>query len=148
MKKCSMKSCTTPIEEQVFNKNSRRKDGLNNICQVCSRQRSKQYYHDNAGHHKAVVLERQRKIRAKVRRKMFEYYSEHPCIDCGEADPLVLEFDHVRGVKRKEVSRLVRSNHDWDVIAQEIEKCEVRCANCHRRRTGIVQGWYKEFIEA
>jgi hypothetical protein len=52
------------------------------------------------------------------------------CVECGETDPLVLQFDHVRGVK----SRNVTPTMSLDDLREEIEKCDVRCANCHTRR--------------
>jgi hypothetical protein len=55
-------------------------------------------------------------------------------VDCGESDPIVLEFDHVRGVKRGEISRL-KTMVSLETLAEEIAKCDVRCANCHRRKT-------------
>ena len=63
-----------------------------------------------------------------------EYLASHPCVDCGEADPIVLEFDHVRD-KDYDVSHLVYHGHPWMRVAEEIAKCEVRCANDHRRAT-------------
>jgi len=41
------------------------------------------------------------------------------------------------------VSYLIASNRSWKYILKEIEKCEVRCANCHRRRTAQQLGWHK-----
>ena len=73
--------------------------------------------------------------RKRNRRYVAEYLSAHPCVDCGETDIIVLEFDHVRDTKYKEVSRLVTDARPIAVIAREIEKCEVRCCNCHRRVT-------------
>ena len=47
-----------------------------------------------------------------------------------------LEFDHRdRATKSAEISRLVAGGFSWEVLLREIEKCDVRCANCHRRRT-------------
>lgn len=63
-----------------------------------------------------------------------EYLSTHPCVDCGETDPIVLDFDHLRD-KEYEVSRLVYTGHPWARILKEIAKCEVRCSNDHRRAT-------------
>lgn len=78
------------------------------------------------------------------RRKIYEYLSQHSCIDCGESDPIVLEFDHRDGEDKVEcVSNLLYRFKRWESILKEIEKCEVRCANCHRRRTAKTQGWYE-----
>jgi hypothetical protein len=64
-----------------------------------------------------------------------DYLKSHPCVDCGESDSIVLDFDHVRGEKEYDVSRLVNQGARLWKIIKEIEKCEVRCANCHRRIT-------------
>lgn len=77
---------------------------------------------------------RDRRVRNRNRRQLVEYLLEHPCVDCGEADPVVLDFDHMRD-KRCNVSLLTHSTATWTRILEEISKCEVRCANCHRRRT-------------
>jgi hypothetical protein len=57
------------------------------------------------------------------------------CLDCHTTDLAVLEFDHVRGEKIADISLLVRNGHSLARLQAEIAKCEVRCANCHRRRT-------------
>lgn len=72
---------------------------------------------------------------------VWRYLSTHPCVDCGEGDPIVLEFDHVYGVKRLAVSHMIGS-FSWATIAEEIGKCEVRCANCHRRKTAAQFAWW------
>lgn len=59
-----------------------------------------------------------------------EYFKTHPCIDCGFTDPRALDFDHVIGQKTMSVSRMKK--HSMKRILQEVEKCVVRCANCHR----------------
>ena len=74
---------------------------------------------------------------------MVQYLSNHPCVDCGEADPVVLEFDHVRGEKSGEIANMLRRQVAWERIIDELSKCEVRCANCHRRRTARQFNWYR-----
>lgn len=81
-----------------------------------------------------------------ARRLRWEYLLAHPCIDCGERDPLVLEFDHRSG-KCTAISDLMGDHAAWPTILAEIEKCEVRCANCHKRRTAQVAGHYFEIVE-
>lgn len=67
---------------------------------------------------------------------ILKYLTEHPCVDCGEKDPVVLEFDHIDpSLKEHTIGRLIGSGYNLDDIAKEIDKCVVRCANCHRRRT-------------
>ena len=63
------------------------------------------------------------------------------CADCGERDPVVLEFDHVDG-KRATISAIVGSWSRTRLIA-EMAKCEVRCANCHARRTAKQLRYYQ-----
>lgn len=57
---------------------------------------------------------------------------EHSCVDCGESDPILLEFDHVRGTKLGSVKTMAKSKSSVEDIFTEIAKCEIRCVNCHR----------------
>jgi hypothetical protein len=63
---------------------------------------------------------------------VYHYLLEHPCVDCGETDPIVLEFDH-NGDKFMTVSAM-KVNYSQGKLLAEIAKCEVRCVKCHRRR--------------
>jgi hypothetical protein len=62
------------------------------------------------------------------------YLASRPCVDCGESDAIVLEFDHVRGSKSFNVSRGASDGMSIRKLSAEIKKCDVRCANCHKRR--------------
>ncbi len=75
---------------------------------------------------------------------IMEFLGSHPCVDCGEADPVVLQFDH-RDPAEKEghVSMWVTRGYGVSRIQKEIAKCDVRCANCHTRRTAEQFGWWK-----
>jgi transposase-like protein len=77
-------------------------------------------------------------VNRPLRRRNLEYVFTHlqksSCIDCGEADLVVLEFDHV-GPKRESVMVMVLNEHSLSSLERELASCEVRCANCHRRRT-------------
>ena len=56
------------------------------------------------------------------------------CVDCGLDDFVVLEFDHV-GRKKGNVVELARSGCSLMMLERELAQCEIRCGNCHRRRT-------------
>jgi hypothetical protein len=73
------------------------------------------------------------------------YLKTHPCVDCGISDVVLLDFDHVRGKKRAGVCDLINRAARWETILTEIEKCEVVCANCHRKRTAKTQKWLSRF---
>lgn len=71
----------------------------------------------------------------KRRRQFVIDAKSKPCADCGVQYPYyVMEFDHVRGDKVGNVNNL-RWSKGIAKIAEEIAKCEVVCANCHRQRT-------------
>jgi hypothetical protein len=78
----------------------------------------------------------QKRQRQRTRQRLTEYLLEHPCEICGESDPVVLEFDHInREEKSKPVSRIISGHASWPKVLEEISKCRVLCANCHRRHT-------------
>ena len=76
---------------------------------------------------------------AGLRIWLAEYKLEKGCIDCGyNENSDALEFDHVRG-KKANIGALVPAGKN--AVLKELEKCEVRCANCHaiitaKRRRG------------
>ncbi len=84
-----------------------------------------------------ISLERNRNF-------VWNYLKNNPCIDCGEIDPVVLEFDHRDTTTKKfSISNAIRQKISIKSITEEIEKCDVRCANCHRRKTAIQFNYYK-----
>jgi hypothetical protein len=79
------------------------------------------------------------------REYIWQYLLSHPCITCGEGDPIVLEFDHRDGViKTETVGNLMIRGNSIALIEAEIAKCDVLCANCHRRRTAKQFNWYRD----
>jgi len=83
----------------------------------------------------------QKRHRLKVRQHLFELLTVRQCADCGEKDPLVLDFDHVDPKSKfKSVAKMLSGHYSWISVLKEIDKCEVRCANCHRRKTYFQMG--------
>ena len=70
----------------------------------------------------------------ELKRKLVKIKQTSGCVDCGENNHIVLDFDHIKD-KKYNISRMVHDGFSWKAILKEIQKCEVVCANCHRIRT-------------
>ena len=81
--------------------------------------------------------------RFKAMEFVYSFLTEHPCVDCGESRLETLDFDHVRGKKIINISHLLRRGAPIPALEEEIAKCEVRCANCHRVRTAKQLNWFR-----
>ena len=93
---------------------------------------SKRHYEENKEKIKKRSYLRNKNQRSTAKAYVDCIKSISKCIDCGEDNPLVLDFDHVRGIKIKCISNMVRNSYSIDTIQKEMNKCEVRCSNCHR----------------
>lgn len=71
----------------------------------------------------------------EIRKFLWSLLLEEGCVDCGESNPVVLEFDHVRGKKKFKISANETYFSPFELLLLELEKCEIRCANCHRKVT-------------
>ena len=111
-------------------------------CKACKAKFDHNYYKSRSDSHKQKISEQKASRRDAARNYMWNYLSTHSCIDCGESDPQLLEFDHVRGKKRGTVSQMVGQGFSLESIQDEISKCEVRCVSCHRKKTYRERGWY------
>ena len=79
-----------------------------------------------------------REHKAMRRRYVDAYKAARGCVDCGEKDPRCLDLDHKPGVikvmsKVMSVANMVSTGQSLATVQAELEKCEVRCANCHLR---------------
>lgn len=94
------------------------------------------HYSANKPVYKARAVVHSTAEKAAVQAFLRDYLADHPCIDCGEADPIVLEFDHRDGVeKRFHLGAAGTRKMSLRSVQAEVAKCDVRCANCHRRKT-------------
>lgn len=127
MKYCG--TCGNDKDESEFNKNKSKKDGLGSICRVCSNKRSKEDYVKNPTYYKLKAKER----RIQERIYFYTWLQTKKCVDCGNTDFRVLEFDHVRGEKSYNISSKI-AVFNLETLLKEIEKCDIVCANCHKIR--------------
>ena len=138
-KVCTKCNLEKPIED--FPWKSKILNRKHTVCKSCTASRSNKWYKNNKVAHIQNVMEHKRIDRQEARQFVWNYLASHPCVDCGENDPVVLEFDHVKG-KKENVAILVANGVSIERIKLEISLCEVRCSNCHRRKTSKERGWF------
>jgi hypothetical protein len=73
-----------------------------------------------------------KKRKAKIKKWFWEYKSNLSCSLCGESHPATIDFHHT-GKKENQVAQMVHGGYSIIAIKLELEKCEVLCANCHRK---------------
>lgn len=83
-----------------------------------------------------------RQPRSELREKHADKYAfvakakAVPCMDCKNSFPQeCMDFDHVRGEKLGNIAVMIWKNAPTQRVREEMEKCELICANCHRIRT-------------
>jgi hypothetical protein len=105
------------------------------MCRPCRSAYKREHYLANKRRYVDQARARKAQLRRERTRYLLEYFGTHPCADCGERDPLVLEFDHLDAATKSFAIGQGLTYRGWQSILDEIAKCEVVCANCHRRRT-------------
>lgn len=130
MKRCPR--CKQNKNSNEFGKNRAKKDGLQGICKLCKRLRDKRHYDENKSWYN------QRNEKAHI--ELLRWYREaklSPCADCKQSYHFTaMEWDHLPEFEKVEsISLMVRRGCSKSKILNEIAKCELVCANCHRVRT-------------
>jgi hypothetical protein len=115
-----------------------------NYCRPCHAAYHREHYLANKQRYIDQAAERARRIAEERAEYLVAFFKSHPCTDCGEPDPVVLEFDHLSD-KRFDVGKGIR-DRNWQSVLDEIAKCEVVCANCHRRRTAHRGGFIRALV--
>ena len=113
-------------------------------CRPCRSAYGREHYLANRERYIEQARVQKERLRLERTRYLIEYFKTHPCRDCGEADPVVLEFDHLRDKLFDIGSGLIQKR--WTAVLSEIEKCEVVCSNCHRRRTARRRGTLRAIL--
>lgn len=138
MKKCT--GCNVWKPEDAFNWQNKSKGTRQAKCKSCKSEYAKARW--ASGDIKESNYESKARRVERAREAIWEILSKSACADCGETNPVVLEFDHL-GDKFKNVSAMVSSNYGVEAIKKEMNKCEVVCANHHRIRTAARAGTWK-----
>lgn len=150
---CTKCGLEYPLRKKFFARDPRYRQGYRTWCVKCygelSRTGMKRKYAMDRGFRERVknrmrkwrldhpILARRRNKDRKRRATEFidSYLKTHPCVDCGESHPATLEFDHRDPAKKRYCIGTGRGGGILpNSLMKEIEKCDVRCANCHRIR--------------
>ena len=118
----------------ICQKHNVEKTGKKPKCSECNKEYQRKWFAENRKIQQYRVSSNNRKYREAAQTFLFEYLLEHPCIICKEADVLVLDFDHLKD-KKANLCTLAQRGKNIDFLKKEIEKCQVLCSNCHRRKT-------------
>ena len=144
MRRCGRCGETKPKDAFAWRRKARGQ--LDNYCRPCRAAYKQEHYRSNKQRYVENAAKR-RRVEVEVRVAfLLEFFSENPCVDCGEMDPVVLEFDHL-GDKKFNIAKGIR-DRNWESVLAEIAKCEVVCANCHRRRTARRGGFLRSAMAA
>lgn len=142
-KKCN--TCNLMKNENEFFVRDKTKNKRHGSCKACYKHSRKdtykQHYEKNKSEYINRAKSRKEKILSENRINMFNLLSNSSCKDCGETNPIVMEFDHLSD-KQYNISRMMQ-DHFWERILEEISKCEIVCCNCHRIRTSKRGNWYR-----
>lgn len=136
--KCKIIKCVSE-----FSFKHKAKGKLHPYCKTCFSFLRREAYLNNKEYYKTKTTLRKKAVIEENKQKLIVYLSSKLCVDCSESDIRVLEFDHVRGEKTRGVSQMISRGCSWKTIEKEIAKCDIRCCNCHRRKTIESLGWYR-----
>lgn len=123
--------CRVDKAVEDFGFRDKKRGKLRGTCKQCFARYHREHYIRHP--------EKQAARNIRHRALMVEWLNSHktaPCLDCNRTCPTyVLDFDHRDGTtKRFNISKGIY-NFSKKVILEEIAKCDLICANCHRVRT-------------
>lgn len=138
MKACTLCSQTLPATKEYFYGASKGKYGVDSRCKPCASAYNKHWLRKNGSRQLNYQKDRRRNLADWV-----DTFKNVPCADCGqEFPPYCMDFDHLpEHEKLAQIPQLVSRRATKQQILSEIEKCEVVCANCHRKRTVARGQW-------
>jgi hypothetical protein len=132
MKTCSKCKITKTLVE--FHRSKTGSQGRNAYCKICSKEKAYTYFKANV--QKSGKRANQSRI---ILTKLVEQIKEkYGCSICGEKEGCCLDFHHINDDKNLDIGSLAAKKKRREIF-EEINKCIVVCANCHRKiHRGIV----------
>ena len=139
----TMKKCYRCWEEFDLSMFPRRKGKPMGVCTTCY---ATHYGNPDKVEEKRIELEKQSyKRKVELHNNLLIETMKCGCMDCGEKDVVVLEFDH-RDPKEKSGDISSLRFGSTKQLKEELAKCDVVCANCHRKRTAKMFGSWRNLL--
>lgn len=136
MKRCSVCGEIKPLTEFALNKS--KKDDHACDCKSCRKKYRDKHYQDHKDYYKSKA----KTYRQRKHEEFDNLRKSLKCSICGEDRYYCLDFHHIDpSEKETEVTNLIEAPNK---LKEELEKCIVVCANCHRelhykeRHAGLV----------
>lgn len=109
---------------------SKKNKGLQPYCKDCNNKYHKQHYINN----KKIYLNKSYAYRKQKATEFRRFKSTQSCKYCGENFWACLDFHHRnRKTKKFKINDICRGEVSDKILKKELEKCDVVCANCHRK---------------
>jgi hypothetical protein len=122
------KICTTCHQDKPLSEFHRKKKWLRDKCKECSKAYHREHYLKNKERYKSQAKDGKKRLRGLV-----DELKSVPCADCGRSfPPIAMDFHH-RQKKLENIARMIADN-GLRRLMEEINKCVVLCAVCHRIR--------------
>jgi hypothetical protein len=127
MKKCC--KCQVDKDLDEFPRNKSKRGGYSESCLICTREYIKAHYKKNRAYYSCKARKRETSNYTRI----MQLKHEVGCKECGESHPACLDFHHRDpSIKEFTISSKIQG-FSWSRLIKEIEKCDILCANCHRK---------------
>ena len=125
-----MKNCGCCKLDKLENEFSKKGNGLQSICKDCNKKKLKEYYENNKVSHRANIKKNKDILKIWFKK----YKSKLKCSRCSEDHISALDFHHEDPtIKEFNIPRMITGGYSVSRIEEELSKCIVLCANCHRK---------------
>ena len=137
-KKCS--SCQQEKSHSSFSFKNKSLKKLHSRCKECQSIAHQKHYQSNKGQYIKRSSKSNKLYRSRNKKFINEYKSSMGCQFCNENHPACLDFHHISPTeKTANISRIANCSKSIESIQNEIDKCILVCANCHRKiHAGII----------
>jgi hypothetical protein len=116
-------------------------------CKPCHKTYRAEHYKQNAARYRQNAKRRREQYYVEIY-TFLKDYTKDGCVQCGEKDFVCMEFDHIDpSTKDATIGEMIQNQVRRTTLLKELEKCQILCCNCHRKRTADQFGWYSVLAE-